>query len=361
MTRGRKRVAIVGLDHYHTTGWVESLELFDDQLEIVAIYEPDSEVRATLAPRYYDPHLSARLKDTYRAIPSTDDLDALIAHHEPDIALVTLPNRDAPAAITKLAGAGVHMLVDKAAARTAAEALSWSDVARNNNVRVATGLIRRYGRGWQAARDMTSQGRLGRLLSSEAVFNTSSPLVRDPANHLFSRKLQGGGILIWLGVHDIDQLLWLTGERIVEVQAMSATVGGADIGVEDAISVAFRFESGALGTIHYAYVLPRTLSQGYLALRGEKGSLSIHNDGTVHWIGPGDRTDPLRDETISTTSAKMPGYGSMAPLVIADLLAAIDEERDPVANADGLIDALRVIDAVYEAAKSGERVAVAWS
>lgn len=361
MTLYRKRVAVVGLDHYHTTGWVESLELFDDQLEIVAIYEPDEKVRASLAPRYFDPNLSPRLKDSYRAIPATDSLDTLIADYMPDIALVTLPNRDAPHAIKKLARAGVHQLVDKAAARSAAEAQSWADVARNNNIRVATGLIRRYGRGWQAAHDMISQGRIGRLLSSEAVFNTSSPIVRNPANHLFSRDLQGGGILIWLGVHDIDQLLWLTGERIVEVQAMSATVSDAEIDVEDAISVALRFENGALGTIHYAYVLPRTLSDGYLALRGGNGSLSIRNDGTVHWIGPGDRSDPIRDETISVTSAKMPGYGSMAPLVIADLLAAIAGQRDPLASADGLIDALRVTDAIYEAAQSGERVAVAWS
>ena len=35
--------------------------------------------------------------------------------------------------------------------------------------------------------------------------------------------LQGGGILIWLGVHEIDQLLWMTGERIVEVQAIGRT------------------------------------------------------------------------------------------------------------------------------------------
>ncbi|MEZ4507306.1 MAG: hypothetical protein R2848_15995 [Thermomicrobiales bacterium] len=54
----RRRVAVVGLDHYHTTGWVESLELFPDELEIVAIYEPDRLLWEGLAPRYHDPHLA---------------------------------------------------------------------------------------------------------------------------------------------------------------------------------------------------------------------------------------------------------------------------------------------------------------
>ncbi|MEZ4531836.1 MAG: hypothetical protein R2855_12545 [Thermomicrobiales bacterium] len=54
-------------------------------------------------------------------------------------------------------------------------------MADANKVKVATGLLRRYGRGWQYAHQMLG-GRPGRLLSTESVFNTSSPFVRDPAN-----------------------------------------------------------------------------------------------------------------------------------------------------------------------------------
>src|SRR5688572_18727387 len=110
---GKRRVAVVGLDHYHTTGWVESLELFADELEIVAFYEPDRSLWEGLAPRYFDPHLKATLHERHRATPFVDNLDALIANFEPDIALVTLPNRDMSGAIEALAAAGIHMLVDK--------------------------------------------------------------------------------------------------------------------------------------------------------------------------------------------------------------------------------------------------------
>lgn len=355
------RVAVIGLDHYHTTGWVESLELFSGELEIVAIYEPDRSLWEGLAPRFHDPHLSAKLHDRYRDTRFGDDLDSLIVSLRPEIALVTLPNIAAPAAIERLARAGVHMLVDKPGAPNRALAKHAFGVAREHDVKVATGLLRRYGGGWRYARQLREQGRPGRLLSTESVFTTSSPFVRDPHNHLFSRVLQGGGILLWLGIHDIDQLLWLAGERIVEVQALAGQVNDADIDVEDAMSLSYRYESGAIGSGFCAYVLPRTMSQGYIALHGAKGSVSIQVDGSLKWIGAGDREDPVRDESLTYSLADLPGYGSMAPAVIRDLLQAIEEDRQPLANGDALIDALGVIDAAYESAVTGKRVRVDWS
>lgn len=356
----KRRVGIVGLEHYHVTGWVESLELFSNQLEIVALYDPDPALGETLAPTYFDPFLSPRLDERYRALPFLTDLDQLIAEHALDLALVTLPNVAAPAAIVKLAAAGVHMLVDKPGAANAPAAIEAFAVARQHGVKVATGLLRRYGRGWQQAREMLRQGRAGELLSTEVVFNTSSPAVRDPANHLFRRDLQGGGILLWLGIHDIDQLLWLTGERIVAVQAMSTSGARAGIDVEDTTSVSLAYANGAIGTLHCACVLPRSVSEGYLAVRGTSGSVSVAFDGSVHWIGSGSARDPVIEEELTYTNWAVPGYGAMAPALIDDLLGAIEEDREPLANGDALIAALRVIDAAYESAATGERVAVNW-
>jgi UDP-N-acetyl-2-amino-2-deoxyglucuronate dehydrogenase len=357
----KKRVAIIGVDHYHTTGWVDSLGLFEDRLEVVALYDSDPAMGERLAPAYFDPHLSAKLDERFRDVPFTTDLDALIDGQGIDIALVTLPNVDAPEAMTKLAGAGIHMLVDKPGGPNAPAVERAIRVAHEHKVKIATGLIRRYGRGWQHAKAMLESGRAGRLLSTEAVFNTSSPFVRDPDNFIFRRELQGGGIFLWLGVHDVDQLLWLSGERIVEVQAMAAQVNEAGIDVEDAMSVAVRFQGGALGTIHYAYVLPRTLSEGYLALRGSKGSVRVAFNGAVQWIGGGTALDPVVEETLAYTNRQVPGYGAMAPAAIEDLLNAIEEDRQPLANGDDLVAALKVIDAAYESAEHGQRVTIDWN
>ena len=132
------RVGVVGLDHYHVTGWVETLELFSDQLKIVALYDPNPVAGVRLAPRFVDPSLRLGIGERYRGLPVETDLSVLIDRHALDLALVTLPNRDAPAAIAQLARAGVHLLVDKPAALDAAAAREAFATAREAGVRVVT-------------------------------------------------------------------------------------------------------------------------------------------------------------------------------------------------------------------------------
>ena len=354
----RLRLAVVGIDHYHTTGWVESLEQFADEVEIVALYDPDPAMGQTLAARFHDPSLSPALAPRYKSLPFYDDLEQLIGRERLDLALVTLQNRDAPPAIEQLAAARVHMLIDKPGARKASEARQAFAAVERNRVRATVGLTRHFDPAWLDAREMVGAGRLGRLLSAEAIFVTSSVHVRDPANHLFDRELSGHGILLWLGIHDVDGLLWLAGEPIVEVQAIVANLGGEPIGVEDAATVTMRFEHGALGTLHLANALPRAAGDGYVAVRGTLGSIKLAADGTMTWIGAGSREDPLEVQERRYGTADVGGYGPGALLQIRDLLDAIGTGREPrVAGAD-LVRALEVIDAAYLSAEAGRRVRV---
>jgi predicted dehydrogenase len=354
----RFRLAVVGIDHYHTTGWVESFEQFPDQVDIVALYDPDPEMGRTLTPNFVDPFLTRALHERYRALPFETDLDALIERHRPDLALVTLSNRDAPAAIERLAAAGVHVLVDKPVAKNADDARRAFAAVRRAGVTATVGLGKRAAGAWQDAKEMIERGRLGRLLAAEATFTTSQVAVRDPRNHLFNAERSGHGILHWLGVHDVDALLWLAGEPIVEVQAMTANVGRQDIGVEDAVSVAFRYASGAIGTLHFVNALPRPGGEGYMRFSGERGSIKISSDGTLAFWGPGSRRDPIRVEERRYQMSEWVGYGPTSLVQIQDWLDAIRDGRDPVVTGEDLVHALEVIDAAYESADSGRRVAV---
>jgi predicted dehydrogenase len=153
----------------------------------------------TSAPRFHDPSLGAALAPRYLDLPFYHDLESLLGRERLDMALVTRQNRDAPAAIERLAAASVHLLIDKPAPRSAAEARRGFAVVERSGVRATVGLTRHYDPAWLRARELIVTGRLGRLLSAEAVFVTSTVRVRDPANHLFNRELSGHGILLWLG------------------------------------------------------------------------------------------------------------------------------------------------------------------
>lgn len=205
---------------------------------------------------------------------------------------------------------------------------------------------------------MIAAGELGELITTESIFATSSVLVRDPANPIFNKEVMGGGVLHWLGVHDLDALLWLTGERIVEVQATMATVGDLPINVENVCSASIQYASGALGTVHMAYALPRPGGEGHIAIRGTRASVRVSADGSWVLTGPGSALDPEITRSGSYTSGPSTGYGSGGAVIFNDLLLAIEEDRDPRATGEDVTEVLRVIDAMYESVNSGTRVTV---
>jgi myo-inositol 2-dehydrogenase/D-chiro-inositol 1-dehydrogenase len=355
----RLRVGVVGLAHYHVTGWVETVEGFVDQLEIVALYDPDPERARTLSPTHHDPSLRPGLGERYRDLPVERTLDDLVARHRLDLAVVTLPNADAPAAIEHLARAGIHLLIDKPAARSAPEARRAFAAVRDSGVRAVVGLTRRYSPSAKLARELVANGRLGKLVSAEAIFAASSVRVRDPQNPLFDPAISGGGILSWLGVHDVDTLLWLSGEPVVEVSAMAGSVGDPGLGVEDVISVALRFAGGAIGSVHLAYALPARGYRSRLALRGLDASLELGLDEELVMLTAGGADGGLREEHTAFTVPPDPGYGASGRAAVQDLLDAIKDGRETQANGEALVAALELIDAAYESARTGQRVRLA--
>jgi predicted dehydrogenase len=351
------RVGVVGLAHYHVTGWVETIEGFGEELEVVALYDPDPERARTLAPPHHDPTLRSSLGERYRDLPVETRLDDLISRHALDVALVTLPNVEAPAAIEALASAGVHMLIDKPAARSSSEARAAASQIHASGVRTVVGLTRRYAPAARAAREVVATGRLGRLVAAEAVFATSSVAVRDPSNLLFDRERSGGGILSWLGIHDIDALLWLTGEAITEVSALTGSVGHPGLEVEDVASVGIRFAGGAVGTIQHSYSLPARGYRGHLALRGLEASVELGLDDDLVLLtraADGSLLESRQSFDVPATG----GYGAGGHAAVADLLGAIRDGRETEAPFDDLVRALDVLDAAYESAGSGSHVRV---
>ena len=354
----RLRVAVVGLEHYHVTGWVRTLELLPDDLEIVALYDPDPDSGRRLAPRFVDPALPPALDDRYRELPVETDLQRLLEQHRPDVALVTLPDRDAPAAIERLGAAGVHLIVDKPAARSSQDARRAFAAARAGGARVVVGLTRRYAPAARAAKAFVDDGGLGRLVAGEGIFAAASVLVRGPTNPLFDTQRSAGGVLAWLGVHDLDALPWLAGERVVEVQAMTARRGTDDLAVEDVASVALRLAGGAIVTIHHAYALPARGYRAHVALRGLRASIELGLDEDLTILtrdpdGPG-----LREEHRAFEVPDVPGYGASGLEAVRDLIAAIRENRDPAVTGEDLVRALELIEAAYESARTGRVVRI---
>jgi predicted dehydrogenase len=342
------RMAQLGVDHPHAAGLRQGLVL-DPQVELVAFYDPHPETARAL--------LRGPLQDR----PFYDDFEALLAAERPEAVLVTLPNDLAPAAIAAAARAGSHVYAEKPSARTAAEFRPAAAAIAHAGVQFTTGYLRRLTPAGVAIKDIVAQGLLGRLVSVEARWITTSVARRNPAHFLFNRQHSGGGMLHWLGSHWIDFMCWSTSSEIQEVAAVMDTLSGEAIDVEDTAALALRFGNGMIGSLHVAYTTDKATDQLFFGLRGTQGWLNWDRSGpeievrSTHpaWAGAETRTMRFGADPVE-------GYaGGVGQTALHRFFASMRDGAPPVFTPRDSLRVLEVLDAAQESARSGRRVTLA--
>jgi UDP-N-acetyl-2-amino-2-deoxyglucuronate dehydrogenase len=202
-------------------------------------------------------------------------------------------------------------------------------------------------------------GTLGRPILADARVKW----YRAPEYYAKSRwrgtwALDGGGALINQAVHTLDLMQWIFGD-VVTVQGASKTALHA-IEAEDTLTALLQFANGALG------VLQATTSAfpGYprrLELTGSEGTLIIEQDRLL----ASDLKSPSGDllcgsEADSNPSSSSPvvsdARGHQA--VLQDFLDAIRTGGEPRCDGKEGRRSLALVQAIYAACKSGERVRV---
>jgi predicted dehydrogenase len=149
------------------------------------------------------------------------DWRALLDRTDIDAVVIATP-QDVQAEITRAAiRAGVHVLVEKPAARHVEELIDLPQLAAKHNVRVRVGFNHRYHRAFQAARRLVDSGVLGPLMFLRARYGHGGrPGLASEWRAQPQRS--GGGELIDQGVHLIDLARWFFGE-FVEVDGFAHT------------------------------------------------------------------------------------------------------------------------------------------
>ena len=330
----------------HVSGFLEILAALPEVSKVALVTDGADDIEA-----HAQAHLGARLVGTFA------DTDSLFAAFQPDLAIVSLEPRTAPEAITSCLRHGSHVLAEKPAC------LQWEDFAelaaladaQQRNVGLAFAA-----RGFpflQDAQSLVASGTLGKLYGVDTYFIADQTRVQQAewqASWFSQKAYAGGGHLMWLGIHYVDLLHHLTGQRIVEVAGLTAVVGGAPIDTEDAAVAVLRFEDGMVGTLTSAYYLDRN-KQSHLHLWGSEGWLRGRpNDWeSLEWYSThsAERSAPYRTIRYDapTDDAAPTYYG----LVRAAVRGALGLEAHPVATAEAL-HVLKVVHAIYRAAETGQ-------
>ncbi len=172
------------------------------------------------------------------------------------------------------ADAGKHILIEKPLAMTSDEGQQIINYCESKGVKIAAGLMMRYGSYIQAMKQAVAEGKIGRPVSGYAQFTCWYPDM--PGNWRQSKKNGGGGCLMDMGVHCIDLLQYVLGSQVKEVAAFHDTLS-FQYEIEDSSTVMLRMENGCQCVVQTNFNVPDDAAKWRFELFGDQGRLLGQN------------------------------------------------------------------------------------
>lgn len=272
------------------------------------------------------------------------DVSGVIARQDVDVVIVATTN-DAltPLAIAAL-DAGKHVLVEKPAARTAAELDRLSAAASRTDRLVRVGFNHRYHPALQKAREITASRQLGPLMFVRGRYGHGGRPGYD-REWRANPALSGGGELIDQGVHVIDLARWFLGE-FTDTQGVAVTCFW-DMTVDDNAFLTLRTAAGQTAFLHVSCTEWKNMFSleiygrlGKLAIDGLGGSYGVER---LTWY----RMLPEMGRPPETTIWEYPRGDRSWDLEFAEFLEDIRLCRPPSAGLADARAALAVVGDIY--------------
>ncbi|MGZ3419158.1 MAG: Gfo/Idh/MocA family protein [Polyangiales bacterium] len=201
-----------------------------------------------------------------------DDADALIADAEVDAVYVATPPSSHAELAIRCARAGKPCYVEKPMTATVAEGQAMVEAFARADVPLFVAYYRRALPRFAAVKRALDAGEIGEVRSVSVVLQrTLTPAEREPATWPWRVRpeIGGGGHFVDLACHTLDLLDWLLGP-IVEVHGTSARQAKA-YPAEDAVVMAHRHESGALGVGRFVFAADARADE--VLITGSEGEL----------------------------------------------------------------------------------------
>lgn len=343
------KVGILGLGHLHPRTYMPHFAA-TPATRVVAACDASESLRESFGRDF-----GARVYPTWRKLLASESLD---------LAYLFLPHKDCPAAAVACAKLGIHVVVEKPVAASAAGCRRVVDACRDNGVLFSTPYLWRYHPVCRQMKAIIRSGALGRIVGCEGRC-AAGGLHRYLEGHaawMLDRKQSGGGPMFNLGVHWIDLFRWLLDGEIIEVIGKNVQIN-QDYNIEDNSMAICTFDNGTLLALDISYTVPDGYPHGrdlYLALRGTEGCLSYSPafEGTEQSLfvcRSNPRSGGAACETMRFTLDDVPGYcGPLGREYVAEIAENIFQKSEPRITGKDAIRALEVAEAVYRSSKSGK-------
>ena len=291
--------------------------------------------------------LAARYGVSPKAIYNYQNYDTLKDNPEVDVIYVVLPNSMHAEYTIRGAEAGKHVLSEKPMANTPGDCQAMIDAAKKAGKKLMVAYRCRYEPFNKEMIRMAREQELGpvKVVVADHGFN-----IGDPTQWRLKKEFAGGGSLMDIGIYSLQAARYITGEEPVEINAVTYTTPG-DVRfkeVEETINFQLRFPSGVLANC--------TSSYGYA---GQNKYRVIATKGWFE-LEPATSYTGLRMKirrNNATEDRDLPQRDHFA-LEMDHMSDCVMENKDPLTPGEEGLRDLKLMMAIYEAARTGKTVKV---
>jgi predicted dehydrogenase len=350
MNMDKARIAIVGVGWWGTVGHLEPLAN-DDKTAVVAVYSRTLAKAQERAQRFGVPR-------------AYDDYQAMIDECRPDgVVIATTPNVHYEQAHYALEH-GVHVLMEKPFVLNADQATNLQRLAHDKGLMLSVCYPHTFHPWMVQGREFVRDGSLGQILLVTRVFaQRVIDLYRGDVPHMFGPgrgesqpvpnassyadpQIVGGGEGHTQATHTIGEMLWVLELKPVEVYAQ---MNRLDLELDVVDSIMVRFEGGAQATISANGLTPQRMYVAYFQVMGDKGVWNMDSlcMSSHVWL-EGEKPRALEESGRMDLRAMMP----------RNFARAILGEEKLWIKTDVAVDTVKILDAAYRSAASGQAVSI---
>jgi predicted dehydrogenase len=205
------------LVHGHVRGFLTQYQR-SPEIEIVAVAEPDAQLRSAAATRY-----------GFAPSQMFSDLEEMIAKAHPQAVLVYTNTYDHRRVVELCARRGVHVMMEKPLAVSFEDALAMQQAAQTGKIHVLVNYETSWYRSNHAAYELAHDGSLGEIRKVVVHDGHKGPkeigVEPEFLAWLTDPKLNGGGALFDFGCYGADLMTWLVdGQRPKTVTAVTQQI-----------------------------------------------------------------------------------------------------------------------------------------
>lgn len=279
------------------------------------------------------------------------DWERVVGHPEVDAVNVATVNRWLmPIAVAALR-AGKHVLCEKPLGRNATEALAICNAAREAGRVLQVGFNLRFHPAIAEAHTLVASGAIGELTHLRAAYGHGGRPGYESEWRARPEE-SGGGELLDQGIHLADLCGWFLGP-ITEVLGATTTSAWPIAPAEDNGFGILRTADGRVASIHTSWTQWKNLFR--LEVFGTQGALTVEGLGgsygperlTIHRRRAEGGVPDIEVREFADDPSWERDWGEFA--------AAAREGREPLAGGQAGLAAARIVDALYESARTGRQ------